>query len=253
MSKKISAEDRYIDLLLRALTRVIYGDESIDPYSPIITIDMLQEGGFWPKYAHTMIGLKRLRNIIHCYKKIVADNIEGDCIETGVWRGGASILMAGLNSLYNENRTIYVCDSFEGLPKPDPKYKHDKGDLHHTKKELAVSLHEVRGNFLQYGLLSDNVKFVKGFFKDTLHLIDVDKIAILRLDGDMYQSTIEALEALYHKVVEGGFVIIDDYNLLDPCKEAVTDFRKKYGIEEVIRIIDHSGVYWRVTEPLIKN
>ena len=160
--------------------------------------------------------------------------------------------MNGINKFYNENRTIFVADSFEGLPKPDDKYSEDKDDKHHTKADLSVSLREVKNNFASYGLLDENVQFIKGFFKDTLHKAPIEKLAILRLDGDMYSSTIQALDALYHKVSIGGYVIIDDYKLA-ACKQAVHDFRDKYGIVDVIREIDQDGVYWRVTETIIKN
>lgn len=242
----------YLDLMVRVLLGTIYGDRSLDPPAPFVTPDMILNGKFWPEKAHTMIGYKRLTNIKECFESVIKDKIEGDLIETGVWRGGACIFMNAINKAYNEKRTIFVADSFEGLPKPDGTYEADKDDKHYTKDELAISVERVRQNFKAYGLLDENVFFIKGFFKDTLHKAPIRKLAILRLDGDMYQSTIEALNSLYHKVSIGGYVIIDDYKL-KPCRKAVTDFRKKYNITEVIREIDQDGVYWRVTEQINKD
>ena len=173
------------------------------------------------------------------YKK----KIPGDLIETGVWRGGACIFMAGLNKYYEENRTIYVADSFEGLPPPDKKYKPDKNDKLHKVKCLAVGLDEVKDNFKRYSLLDENVKFIKGYFEHSLKNTDIKQLALLRLDGDMYSSTIQVLEQLYDKVSSGGYILIDDY-ALKGCKKAVDDFRKERNITSELKKVDWSGRYW---------
>ena len=205
------------------------------------------EGRDWPLYADSMIGLKRLNNIEYCFNQIIKDNVEGDFIETGAWRGGATIFMKALLDANNiRDRKVWVADSFEGLPRPDEqKYKHDKGDRHYQHKELAISIDIVKSNFEKYGLLDDNVEFLKGWFKDTLPTAPIEKLALLRLDGDMYESTMDALNNLYHKVTPGGFVIIDDWGAVKACKEAVLDYRKEHDITEEIIEIDWSGVYWR--------
>ncbi|MDH3245569.1 MAG: TylF/MycF family methyltransferase [Saprospiraceae bacterium] len=206
------------------------------------------EGRSWPpSNAETMIGLRRLENIEFCVNQIIKDNIEGDFIETGVWRGGATIFMRALLRINNIlDRTVWVADSFEGLPQPDlKKYPKDQGDRHYLVEELAVSLDEVKANFTKYDLLDDQVRFVKGWFRDTLPTAPIRKLALLRLDGDMYESTIVALESLYPKLTNGGFVIIDDWGAVEGCKKAVIDFRKKYNISEKIIEIDWTGIYWR--------
>ncbi len=164
-------------------------------------------------------------------------------IETGVWRGGATIFMAGLIKYYRENRKVFVADSFEGLPKPDPKYVADNGDCHHTMTALAVGLDEVKENFRRYDLLDDNVVFIKGFFEHSLKNSPIRQLAILRLDGDMYSSTIQVLEQLYDRVSSGGYIIIDDY-ALKGCQEAVDDFRKKHNITAELKVVDWTGRYW---------
>jgi hypothetical protein len=204
------------------------------------------EGQIWPGYADTMIGLKRLDNVQYCIETVLRDGIEGDLIETGVWRGGASIFMRAVLAAYRiEDRNVFVADSFEGLPKPDvEKYPADKGDQLHIHTYLAVSKDEVENNFKKYNLLDDQVVFLKGWFKDTLPQAPIEKLSILRLDGDMYSSTMECLECLYPKLSRGGFCIIDDYALPN-CKLAVNDYRSKHAINSEMKEIDWTGRYWR--------
>lgn len=205
-----------------------------------------KEGIIWPMYAETMIGLKRLNNIQYCIEEVLKNKIEGDLIETGVWRGGACIFMKAVLSAYEESeKTVFVADSFEGLPKPDEtNFPADKGDLHHTEKFLAVSQKNVEENFRKYNLLDNKVVFLKGWFKDTLPHAPITKLSILRLDGDMYGSTMDALTHLYPKLSTGGFCIIDDY-VLPGCKKATDDYRAKEKIDAPLIQIDNSGVYWQ--------
>lgn len=244
----LTPQQRYVELLINSLLDNIYESHDLQwgrgnaPASP----EQVREGNYWPARAHTMIGEKRLRNIEACFADVVANDVEGDLIETGVWRGGATIFMAGLCAVHGEKRKVYVADSFEGLPPPDPKYKHDVGDIHHTLgKVLAIDLPTVQSNFAKYGLLSDQVIFIKGFFEHSLAKADIGKLAILRLDGDMYSSTIQVLEQLYDKVSIGGYVIIDDYGALSNCRAAVEDFRKSRDITDEMKVVDWSGVYWQ--------
>jgi O-methyltransferase len=204
------------------------------------------EGRLWPGYADSMIGLKRLANLQDCIETVLGEGVAGDLIETGVWRGGACIFMRAVLAAYGiEDRRIFVADSFEGLPKPDAeKYPADKGDKHHIYTFLAVSKEDVENNFRKYGLLDNQVVFLKGWFKDTLPQAPIEKLSILRLDGDMYGSTMESLESLYPKLSRGGFCIIDDY-ALPGCKSAVDDFRSKYRIDSEMKEIDWTGRYWR--------
>jgi O-methyltransferase len=208
-----------------------------DPKARAVGID-------WPPSAETMVGLRRLDNIEQCLKSVIADNVPGDLVETGVWRGGSCILMRGILKAYGvTDRTVWLCDSFEGLPKST-----HKEDLHwdfEQYRELAVSIDQVKDNFRKYELLDDQVKFVKGWFKDSLPGAPIGPISLLRLDGDLYESTWDAIDALYPKLSVGGYILIDDYASIDSCEKAVTDYRNKHGITEVIHKVDQSGVYWR--------
>lgn len=212
------------------------------------TKEQREEGTVWPGYAHSMIGLKRFDNLQFCVETVIRDGIEGDLIETGVWRGGACIFMRAVLAAHGvENRKVYVADSFEGLPKPDAeRFPADKGDTHHIHDFLKVSQEEVENNFSSFGLLDDQVVFLKGWFCDTLPKAPMKKLAVLRLDGDMYGSTMDALKNLYPKLSKGGFCIIDDYHIAG-CKKAVNDFRAENGIHTELKAINlnYAAVYWR--------
>ena len=205
-----------------------------------------ERGSDWPLRAHTMIGSKRLDNLQYCLETVLRDGIPGDFIETGVWRGGACIFARAVFEAYADpERRVWVADSFSGLPPPDAdSYPADSGDKHHTLTNLAISVAEVRKNFERYGLLDDRVRFLEGWFKDTLPTAPIETLAVLRLDGDMYESTIQAIEALYDKLSPGGFVIVDDY-FLPPCAQAIHDFRNARGITDPIADIDGAGSFWR--------
>nr|WP_268777970.1 TylF/MycF family methyltransferase [Mycolicibacterium komanii]CRL67472.1 methyltransferase MtfB [Mycolicibacterium komanii] len=203
----------------------------------------------WPLNAETMIGTQRLASLQQCVETVLEEEVPGDLIECGVWRGGACILMRGVLAAYgDERRNVWLADSFEGVPRPDVEnYSADKGimmrfDL--SAPVLAVSQEEVMANFERYGLLDDQVRFLPGWFKDTLPTAPIDQLAVLRIDGDLYESTIQALDALYPKLAPGGFCIIDDY-LIKACRKAVTDYRREHGIFAEIVDIDGSGVFWR--------
>jgi O-methyltransferase len=201
----------------------------------------------WPAQADTMIGINRLNNIEACMLEVLRDNIPGDFIETGVWRGGATIFMRAVLKEYNiTDRTVWLADSFAGLPQPDAeRYPADKGNYLHGLKILTASLEDVKRNFGKYDLLDDQVRFLPGWFEDTLPAAPIERLAVLRLDGDMYSSTIQALDALYPKLSPGGFVIIDDYNAFPNCKKAVEDYRAEHGITDAIVEIDREAVFWR--------
>jgi hypothetical protein len=231
----------YLELLKNCLLDNIYGSHHHD--DRIAHETEVENGTYWPKRAHTMIGMKRLNNIQQCFETVVKNNIPGDMIETGVWRGGCTIFMAALNKYYGQQRKVFVADSFEGLPPPDPKYAVDNGDTLHTYDFLRVSLGQVKENFSKYGLLEENVVFIKGFFEHSLKNAPIEKISILRLDGDMYSSTIQVLEQLYDKDSEGGYIIIDDY-ALNGCKIAVDDFRRLRNITSELHEVDWTGRYW---------
>jgi len=245
------AAQLYLDLLKGCLTRLIFPDSCVN-------LDLVPTGAFdpearrngqdWPSEAETMIGWKRLDSLQTCIEDILRNNTPGDLFEAGVWRGGASILMRGVLKAYGDtHRIVWLADSFQGLPHADAvRYPADAGDrLADFNAYLGVPLQEVKNNFARYGLLDEQVRFLAGWFRDTLPGAPVERIAVLRLDGDMYESTMDILESLYWRVSPGGYVVIDDYGALANCKAAVHDFRDKHRITERIQPIDWTGVLWQ--------
>ena len=234
---------RYLELLKACLTDS-FRHAGPQPFDEALCVF---EGRHWPEIADTMISRIRLEDLQCCVEQILRDDIPGDFIETGVWRGGASILMRAVLEAWDESvRTVWLADSFQGLPPWDPGQYPADGHLDLSGCEvLAVPLEQVQANFRKYGLLDERVRFLKGWFRDTLPTAPVERLAILRLDGDLYASTIQALRALYPKVSPGGYVIVDDYWAIPACRKAVDDYRAEQGISEELRRIDWTAVRWR--------
>jgi O-methyltransferase len=200
--------------------------------------------------GETMMGMGALENLHDAMRRVVSDRVPGDFVETGVWRGGGTIYMRAFLKAYSEpDRRVWVCDSFAGLPRPKPQYDADRASRLWQSEYLAVGLEEVRQNFELYGLLDERVCFLRGFFSDTIPAAPVTQVAVLRLDGDMYESTFVVLQHLYPKVSHGGIVIIDDYGMLPECDRAVADYRAQEGITDPLQIIGYVngnplGCYW---------
>lgn len=275
----MTAERLYLDLLKKVLSRTLWDEDTLVPAEipdtgglstrlglrwaswvlqrnglEVVTRirfdrEASERGRYVPKSgAETMIGLRRLDNLQECVETVISDRIPGDLIETGVWRGGAAILMRAVLRAYQvKDRKVWCADSFEGLPAPNVAvYPHDAPSTWHTMPELAISVDTVKQNFTRYGLLDEQVVFLEGWFRDTLPSAPIAKLAVVRLDGDLYESTMDALTHLYPKLSPGGFLIIDDYGIpQDMCRRAVQDFRNAQNITEKIVDIDGWGVYWR--------
>jgi hypothetical protein len=253
---KPDCRDLYLNLLKKSLTGTLFGPEP-DVNNPNRA---LYAAGVFDHYikgrAVTLLPLHRLDNLRQCVSEIVRKEIPGDLIETGVWRGGATIFMRGLLKAYGDDtRTVWVADSFEGLPEPDAeRFPKEAASFHspivqrHSKK-LAVSYESVRSNFEAYGLLDERVRFLKGWFKDTLPDAPIRQLALLRLDGDYYESTMDALTSLYDKLSVGGFVIVDDYGEDDwtHCRQAIDEFRERRGIKDPLIPVDSRCCYWQRT------
>lgn len=276
---QVDAAGIYLDLLKRSLLNEIYLDDELrllylkdclagsETFNYQVLHDIrnsrreayddlkaMRQIGRFPErnvhrsgFSHTMIGRKRIDSLHQCLDIVRQENIPGDFVECGVWRGGSCIFMAGYAAVHGMNgRTVHVADSFEGLPVPNHELD-ARFDLSKEKfPELAVPMEMVRENFDVNGIDTTNVHFLKGWFKDTLKSAEIGDIALLRLDGDLYESTMDALEALYARVVPGGIVIIDDYNALPVCRQAVHDYLSAHLLPEPeIELIDWTGAWWR--------
>ncbi|MEO0623317.1 MAG: TylF/MycF family methyltransferase [Pseudomonadota bacterium] len=241
---------RYLDLIEDVIINRIYRDppQQTKRWKTLVFgEDKRNIGRDLPSQAHSMIGQARMRNLRMALETAIREGVPGDFIETGVWRGGACIYARAILEAFGEtDRTVWVADSFAGLPPPDAeKYPRDKGDKHHKNAALAISRADVEEHFRLYGLLDDQVQFLEGWFKDTLPGAPIESLAVLRLDGDMYESTMDGLAALYDKVSKGGFVIVDDFGAVPACADAVRDFLSARNETVEFTEIDWTGVYWR--------
>lgn len=223
-------------------------DPSIQtPGGPPPVFDKYQryEGRDCPSEALTMVGMKRLENIQALYQEIQRNGTSGDLLEAGVWRGGATIFMrALLKDADDKRRCVWVADSFQGLPEPVSEVDNRKWN-DGFEWYLQVPQDQVAANFAFYDLLDEQVKFLPGWFSETLPNCEVQLLALMRVDCDMHDSTMVVLEHLYPKLAPDGFVIIDDYLSSPPCREAVTEYRTNKGIEAPIHVVDWAGVWWQ--------
>jgi O-methyltransferase len=194
----------------------------------------------WPLHGLTMVGLGRLDDLEACVETVVRDGVEGDLIEAGAWRGGASILMrATLDALGETERTVFVADSFQGFPASVALDERAAGFF-------AVDPEEVRESFARLGL-EHGVRIVAGYFEETLAALADQRWAVVRLDADTYDATRAALDALYPRLAVGGYLIVDDYGVMaeHECRRAVEEFRAAHGISEPIEEVDWTCVRWR--------
>lgn len=192
----------------------------------------------------SMIGRARLENVETCLTTALAEGVPGDFVECGVWRGGACAFAKAVLDANGSDRTVWLADSFEGLA--EPKHAADTIDLSARKYPmLAVPRPRVQALFERLGLMDARVRFLEGWFNETLAAAPIGPVAVLRLDGDYYESTMTPLRALYDRVSPGGFVIVDDYGLLEPARRAVDEFRAQHRISAPLIDIDGHGHFWR--------
>jgi O-methyltransferase len=269
----VTIEDRYLDLIKRSVSRLLFAKrterQTIIPGRRWLAVlarivqkllapmrlelvrkiqtdasDYLESGTAARNRvedAETMLGTRQLDQMQRCVDDVLKRGVQGDLLEAGVWRGGMTILMkAVLQARGDASRRVWVVDSFCGLPTPD-----DEIDSWWWKTgDMAASLDEVKENFARYGLLDDQVMFVEGFFEDSLPNTPISQLAVLRLDADLYRSTLDVLENLYPKLSAGGYAIFDDYQNLPECRRAIDEYRAANGIDEPIIEIDTRSVYW---------
>lgn len=256
--QSVRARAAYLEVIKMHTSGLVYGSEerSVMQSGTTISLNTLDpakrgSGLDWTYLGDTMTGGARLNNLKSLLEDVFLRGISGDYIETGVWRGGSSIFARAVMRSCNEgHRMSYVCDSFQGLPPGDRALDPgDKGWDVAGGHYLKVSAPTVAANFHEMGVLDPNVVFAKGFFNETMAPLSyqIQTLAIMRLDGDMYESTVDVLYNLYSKLSVGGYVVIDDWFGF-PAQAACVDFFRVHGINPEIINIDETAVYWQKTE-----
>ncbi|EEC43105.1 macrocin o-methyltransferase domain-containing protein [Phaeodactylum tricornutum CCAP 1055/1] len=192
-------------------------------------------GNDWPPFGYTMIGKARAENFRNAIEEVNQHNIPGAVVELGVWRGGAMMIAAAVGKECGNLRELYLFDTFA----PIGSYRSEK-----LQQYLAVPEEDVRGSFRYFDLDGPHVHTEKGLFKDTLPAWKDKKlqIAVLRVDGNFYDSYQDAMYTMYDKVPVGGYVIFDDVMSHRNVMRFWNDFKKEQGLpEDLNRIDDHSA------------
>ena len=225
----------------------------IQPGKRIVPFDMDEEFKEIHKRAqpYSMVSPERLYATYQAIKYAEANNIEGDVVECGVWKGGNSMVMAmTLLSCNSQHRNIYLYDTFEGMVEPgekdiDFKGRHSRGVWHkHQSSDVNEwcysPLEDVKQNMASTAYPKEKVHFIKGKVEDTIPAEIPDKIAVLRLDTDWYDSTVHELEHLFPRLADKGILLIDDYGHWKGQKEAVDAyFADKF--KPLLSRTDYSG------------
>ena len=238
----------YLYTLRHSLTGVLLGT---DRYEPDVGRSLIRKefsvqsrltGKDWPTFGVTMTGVKRMETLDMLLRKAyIEKKLNGSFMETGVWRGGSCIYASAFLHAYESDIAkdvqVFVYDSFAGLPK-----KEHPGDARFWAymNYIAVSEEQVRDYYARYGMLGSNVHFVQGWFEDTVPKHST-KLSILRLDGDMYKSTLEVLCHAYQYLIVGGYWIIDDWNV-PAATTAVSHFTGNHSIKDVPQPIEGTEI-----------
>ena len=254
MSENINpACNLYLNLLKKVLTDTLWNSEHSRETSGAEFVRSFANH-YIDGNAVSLLPIARFDNLQYCMTEVISNGIEGDFIETGVWRGGAVIFMqAFLKAMgLQQDRRVWVADSFEGLPVPDKtehplEYRAHQNLIEPLYQKFEAGIEEVQANFARFDLLDPNVIFLKGWFKDSLPTAPIEKLSIVRLDGDYYESTMDGLTNLYDRLSVGGFMIVDDYgeDTWTECRRATDEFRASRNIKDELMIVDSSCGYWK--------
>lgn len=204
---------------------------------------------------YTMVGYSRLSSLYDLSNFAEKNKMKGAFVECGVWKGGSAAIMAYAAEKAKSSRKIWLFDSFEGLPEPTEKdgirareYASNKASGKLSSINQCVGpLEDLEKLFFSVLKLDKkNIVIKKGWFQETLPKAkkEIGDIAILRLDGDWYESTKCCLENLYGNVISGGYVVIDDYGCWEGCRKAVDEFLRKNKINVNLNKIDSEGAYF---------
>ena len=278
----------YLRFLMSMLSGLVFSCDLTAPLNSLsFCMEPFRNGGVGVRSEKlrrgtTMAGHARMESLVAMVKNIAEQGVPGSYLEAGVWRGGMSIVATAALQVYRlDSRPIYICDSYDGLPRPRKNSARVDENFYHDdrvyKRVLSVGEQQVLQNFDLFGVTRDKVVPIKGYFVDSLPPLRKalrrrgETLAILRMDGDMYDSTVDILYNLYDLVQVGGYIIIDDYGWdwgvskehsqqgrpsvgLFGAKDAVLDFRLLHGIEDNehhIHDIDGGGAWFRKAREIV--
>lgn len=224
---------------------------------PVNTCPDIKEAKFWDLYnfckPYSMTGIERMYSLYTSVNYVLSNNIKGDFVECGVWRGGSAMMIAKILLHRNvTDRKIYLYDTFEGMSAPtvddinivgqDATILLGQDELSKDSKLWCYAdLADVQKNMNSTGFAQGNIVYVKGKVEETIPAtIPGENIALLRLDTDWYESTKHELIHLYPKLQANGVLIIDDYGHWEGCKKAVDEYFEKNKINMLLNRVDYT-------------
>lgn len=199
---------------------------------------------------YTMTSVERLQALILATRYVVRRRLPGDFVECGVWRGGSMFAAARtLLHLEGAQRTLYLYDTYAGMPPPDSVDVRRDGqpasvlmeDSRDEATRAFATLQTVKDTMSLSGYSADATKYIVGKVEDTIPQVIPERIALLRLDTDWYSSTLHELKHLYPRLVRGGVLIIDDYGWWEGARKAVDEFFEHDPEPPLLNVIDQTG------------
>ena len=200
---------------------------------------------------YTLLSEARLFSLYSLAKQVCLNDIPGNFVECGTYKGGAAALLAVVIQRYSiRPRLIYACDTFEGMPDPIEVDRHNGIPANLTgwgAGTLKAPISENLDKICQLLQVRDIVVPVQGLFAQTLpeYKSEIGRIAFLHADGDWYESTMDIFQTLYDVVVPNGFIQVDDYGHWEGCRKAVHDFERLRGESFTLQTIDSTGVWFK--------
>ncbi len=207
--------------------------------------DIIKFTPVYKKYRqYTMVPEKEYIECLAIASRI--ENLEGCIVECGVWRGG---MVAGFGEILGNDKAYFLFDSFEGLPPAKEidgeaalawqREVNSPGYFDNCKAEMKWAEDAMKKSSVT------KYKLIKGWFENTVPLYKFDeKIALLHLDADWYDSTMICLEHLFPQVIKGGIVILDDYYLWEGCRKATHDYLSKYSVSVSILQYNNGNIHY---------
>jgi hypothetical protein len=202
---------------------------------------------------YTMTNPDRISQLVDSVKYIVKNQIDGAMVECGVWKGGSSMAVAlALMEMGELDRDIYLYDTYEGMSAPTEldvsihgekaEYQYEKLGSDNVESGWCFSdINEVKANMFSTNYPKDRLHFIKGKVEETIPDIMPEKIALLRLDTDWYESTKHELNYLYPRLQVGGVVIFDDYGYWGGAKKAIDEYLERHKSRILLHRIDLSA------------
>lgn len=190
----------------------------------------------------TLVGPERIRSLYNLARRIEIDGIQGDVVECGVCNGGTAAILAHFATRSSLDRMLWLFDSFEGMPETTEK---DGEEARECVGKTVGNVENVIQVLRLVGADLRRVQIVKGWFHDTFHSVPIQRIALLNIDSDWYESVRLCLEKFYDAVVPGGFISIDDYGHWPGCRQAVDEFFKVRRLSYNLKKVDYTARWFQ--------